>query len=127
MTADRKVWIWASLALGLATFTPLLGCARDAQETEQGVEASSVAGSAETDAEAAAERAEAEVSDTTYADQGQPYGCTDDCSGHEAGYQWANEHEVANPEDCSGNSASFIEGCRARAEAYQEALSKEEQ
>lgn len=67
------------------------------------------------------EVAEEAVSGTTYADQGRPYGCTDDCSGHDAGYEWAQENEVNDPDDCGGNSLSFQEGCRARAEAYQEA------
>src|ERR1035438_6438518 len=44
------------------------------------------------------------------------YDCTVDCSGHEAGYQWAEEHDITDPSDCSGNSQSFIEGCQAYAE-----------
>ncbi|GEM_PF-2183600 len=39
------------------------------------------------------------------------YECTDDCSGHEAGYDWAYEKDIRNKEECSGNSQSFIEGC----------------
>ena len=69
-----------------------------------------------------AESAAAEaVAGTTYSDQGAPYGCTDDCSGHNAGYEWASNNEVTDPSDCGGNSQSFIEGCQAYAEAYQEA------
>jgi hypothetical protein len=41
--------------------------------------------------------------------------CTEDCSGHEAGYNWAAEHSVGDPDDCSGNSQSFVEGCQAYA------------
>ena len=37
--------------------------------------------------------------------------CTDDCSGHEAGYQWAQDNGIEDPDDCGGNSNSFIEGC----------------
>lgn len=44
------------------------------------------------------------------------YGCTQDCSGHEAGYQWAAENGITDPDNCGGNSWSFIEGCRAYAE-----------
>jgi len=44
------------------------------------------------------------------------YPCTVDCSGHEAGYKWAEEHDIHDPDDCGGNSQSFIEGCRAWAE-----------
>ena len=43
-------------------------------------------------------------------------GCTSDCSGHEAGYAWAEEKGITEPESCGGNSWSFIEGCRAYAE-----------
>ncbi|OCC01054.1 hypothetical protein BA190_30650 [Labrys sp. WJW] len=37
--------------------------------------------------------------------------CTDDCSGHQAGYRWAEEHGINNSSDCGGNSESFREGC----------------
>lgn len=47
------------------------------------------------------------------------YTCTDDCSGHEAGYAWAEEHDIVDPDDCGGRSESFIEGCQAYAEDYQ--------
>lgn len=43
-------------------------------------------------------------------------GCTQDCSGHEAGYAWAEEKGITDPDHCSGKSWSFIEGCRAYAE-----------
>ncbi|PIR59453.1 MAG: hypothetical protein COU69_00450 [Candidatus Pacebacteria bacterium CG10_big_fil_rev_8_21_14_0_10_56_10] len=39
--------------------------------------------------------------------------CTDDCSGHEAGYEWAENKGITDPSDCGGNSESFIEGCEA--------------
>lgn len=44
------------------------------------------------------------------------YSCAEDCSGHEAGYQWAEEQGISNPDDCGGDSVSFEEGCRAYAE-----------
>ena len=44
------------------------------------------------------------------------YGCTVDCSGHEAGYDWAAENGIDDPDNCGGNSWSFTEGCRAYAE-----------
>lgn len=46
------------------------------------------------------------------------YDCTDDCSGHEAGYLWAEENDISYPEDCDGNSDSFIEGCLSYVEEY---------
>lgn len=54
------------------------------------------------------------------------YNCTVDCSGHEAGYEWAEENEITDPDECDGNSDSFIEGCQAYAEEQQEATEGEE-
>ncbi len=48
------------------------------------------------------------------------YPCTQDCSGHEAGYEWAERQGIDDPDDCSGNSNSFIEGCQAWADEQQE-------
>jgi hypothetical protein len=47
------------------------------------------------------------------------YPCTQDCSGHEAGYAWAQDKDIRDPSDCSGNSNSFIEGCQFAAEEAQ--------
>lgn len=44
------------------------------------------------------------------------YECTEDCSGHKAGYDWAEENDVTDESDCSGNSTSFNEGCQAYVE-----------
>lgn len=38
--------------------------------------------------------------------------CTKDCSGHKAGYAWAQKKAVTKPEDCKGRSESFVKGCR---------------
>lgn len=56
----------------------------------------------------------------SYADAGQPYGCTEDCGGHEAGYQWAQENGITHPDDCYSHSPSFEEGCRSYGEAIEE-------
>jgi hypothetical protein len=50
------------------------------------------------------------------------YACTVDCSGHEAGYAWAEEHGIDDPDECDGNSESFIEGCQTYAEEQGEGL-----
>lgn|GEM_PF-4623545 len=39
------------------------------------------------------------------------YECTQDCSGHVAGFNWAIENGLNSPEQCGGKSDSFIEGC----------------
>jgi len=43
--------------------------------------------------------------------------CAEDCSGHAAGYDWAEQHDIDDPDDCpQGNSQSFHEGCRVYTE-----------
>ena len=44
------------------------------------------------------------------------YDCTVDCSGHEAGYEWAEDNDINDVYDCDGNSDSFNEGCEAYVE-----------
>lgn len=48
------------------------------------------------------------------------YPCTSDCSGHEAGYEWAQDKGISDSSDCGGNSNSFIEGCEAYAAEQEE-------
>jgi hypothetical protein len=55
------------------------------------------------------------------------YVCTEDCSGHEAGFAWAQENDFTDSADCGGNSQSFIEGCEAFANARQEQADQEAQ
>ena len=50
------------------------------------------------------------------------YPCENDCSQHEAGYRWAEEHGVTDPANCEGDDARFIEGCRVYAEERQQEL-----
>ena len=50
------------------------------------------------------------------ADTFHGYECTDDCSGHEAGYQWAEENGICDENFDGGNSESFAEGVRAFAD-----------
>jgi hypothetical protein len=44
------------------------------------------------------------------------YPCTPDCSEHEAGYRWGKIQGISDPDNCSGNTGQFIEGCRVYAE-----------
>ena len=58
--------------------------------------------------------------DTSYADNHGVADCTHDCSGQEAGYVWAWDHNITEETACSGNSVSFIEGCQAYARQQEE-------
>jgi hypothetical protein len=45
------------------------------------------------------------------------YECNSDCSGREAGYRWAEHHEITKAAKCAvGTSKSFQEGCLAYVE-----------
>lgn len=55
------------------------------------------------------------------------YVCTDDCSGHEAGFEWAQENDVQDAGECDGYSMSFIEGCETFARERQEQVDRETQ
>jgi hypothetical protein len=50
------------------------------------------------------------------------YGYTQDCSGHNAGYAWAEQNDIVDPDDCGGDSQSFIEGCQDYAESRQQEI-----
>ncbi len=41
------------------------------------------------------------------------YQCTQNCSGHKAGYEWAMKKGITDKSRCTGKSRSFIEGCYA--------------
>lgn len=41
------------------------------------------------------------------------YECTADCSGHQAGYDWAEKNSISDVDECVGRSQSFVEGCKA--------------
>ena len=55
------------------------------------------------------------------------YVCTEDCSGHEAGFAWAQENDVTDASECGGDSMSFAEGCEAFAQERQEQADREAQ
>ena len=63
------------------------------------------------DEDAAREAAEEQLASESYDGS---YGCTQDCSGHEAGWRWRAENGYAT----AGNSNSFSEG----GQAYDDAL-----
>ena len=43
------------------------------------------------------------------------YPCIGDCSDDKAGYRWARQNGITDPDSCTGNTGSFIEGCRVYA------------
>lgn len=51
-----------------------------------------------------------------YSDNHGTYDCTSDCSGHQAGYEWGEEHDICDTSYDNTNSDSFNEGVQAWAE-----------
>lgn len=117
------------LASVAATMLMISGCGNASQTTTAVATSSEViAVASETPAaDTAQENARANLEGTTYADVGAPYGCTEDCSGHEAGYDWALENEISDAIDCDGNSESFREGCEAYVEELEANAEAEEE
>lgn len=62
-----------------------------------------------------------ELAGTDYRYESNAYRCTQDCSGHQAGWDWAADNGITDAYDCGGNSQSFIEGCMAYAEEIEAA------
>jgi len=81
--------------------TLLLGCARNPPAPSQARAPHAVA----------AEAQAATSADELLAPGDEP--CTENCAGHEAGYQWAEQKGIVDPNDCGGDSDSFVEGCMA--------------
>jgi hypothetical protein len=44
------------------------------------------------------------------------YPCPGDCAQDKAGYDWAARNSISDPDNCTGMTAPFIEGCRVYAE-----------
>lgn len=96
---------------GALTLIALSGCSKPSSEPDEN---KIVAG--ETYEEFNQRRDALDSSHGSFAGQG----CTQDCGGHEAGYAWAEEKGITDPDHCGGKSWSFIEGCRAYAEQASE-------
>jgi len=44
------------------------------------------------------------------------YPCPGDCAEDKAGYDWAARNSITDPDNCTGMTAAFMEGCRVYAE-----------
>jgi len=60
----------------------------------------------------------APVDESPQAETFSGYDCTDDCSGHKAGFRWAEEKGIVDEGDCDAagdhsSASSFAEGCKA--------------
>jgi hypothetical protein len=71
------------------------------------------------------ENADDQLAGASFEDVGDTSQCTEDCSGHYAGFNWAREQGVTDSSDCSGDSDSFVEGCEAYVDAREEAADEQ--
>ena len=53
--------------------------------------------------------------------------CLGDCSGHQAGYDWAEQNGIDDESSCSTPSASFNEGCESYVEENAASTSDDEE
>lgn len=100
----------------------LSSCNSSTSEGEyQVVGSSGLFAKAQFDEDAAREDAVADVGSETFSVVGDTSTCTDDCSGHEAGFEYAKEQGYTDSSECSGGSSqSFNEGCEAFGAAIEE-------
>jgi hypothetical protein len=91
--------LWILLVIGAVAYW--------SNSTEHHSQGSSAATTDESDSDDNSDTA-ADDPDTFHGDP-----CTSDCSGHQAGYDWAERHDIDDEDNCGGNSESFIEGCKA--------------
>lgn len=126
---DRTKLKWAALVAGVIALAVILQDRPSAVSAEEDAvaaanattDAAATAADAAADAykaatEATAARSAYYAPSPTYEDVHGASECTSDCSGHDAGYAWAEENGIEDASDCGGNSQSFIEGCEAYVE-----------
>lgn len=94
-----SIGIWLILPLAVIPFVLNGGNDSKTEPTTQTVEATETLTPAESD----------------YVRNNGTSDCTSDCSGHDAGYEWAESHDICDPEYDNGNSDSFNEGVQAYA------------
>ena len=112
------------VALTVLISIAVSACSNDEDSARSGVRFGGQMSSAdEFDENAARERAIDDLSYETYGSIGEPYGCTEDCEGHEAGFEWAKDNGITDG-SCYGDSDSFNEGCQAYADAIEEKVNE---
>jgi hypothetical protein len=109
MKLDRRLTLLAAVLAAVAT----AHCSEPGYEEQTDYVAARAANAPDPDDVAA------DLASSSYENEGAPYGCTQDCSGHEAGWAWAADNGVRDSSECGGRSQSFREGCIAFAEALE--------
>ena len=72
------------------------------------------------------QRAAEDINALDYEEVAGGFRCTDDCSGHIAGFEWAKRNEISDEDDCANDSPSFTEGCAAFASEYEDRILQRE-
>jgi hypothetical protein len=118
----------ASWSFAIAATLFLVGCSSSSstEADRHGIEGSSTLlnSKGKFDEDSARSDAIADVSALSFEDAGDTSDCIDDCSGHNAGFEWAKENAAGDPSVCSGNGDSFVEGCEAFSQAVENHVTK---
>ena len=112
------------LALHLCFALSLGACGRS-EVSEPGTTAS-IKAEEPFDEDAARDSAVVESIALTFEEVGDTSICTEDCGGHNAGFEWAKDNEITDESDCGGKSTSFIEGCQTYAQSIEEKVQEEQ-
>lgn len=111
--------VWFGLLVGTSLWLP--GCDNDnARFSREESAISTLDQSVE-------EAAPIALEELTFQDVGDTSTCTQDCSGNDAGFEWARGNDITDESECSGNSQSFIEGCEEYARQVQEREESEDE
>lgn len=123
MIYDRySVRRFAGASLGILLLCSCQGSSSAKEEyTQEGT--GGVFTRAEFDEDKARDDAVDQLSGESFQDAGDTSSCTDDCGGHDAGFEWAKEHGFTDASECSDSeSDSFREGCEAYAAAIEQSV-----
>lgn len=103
------------IALILCAVLALSGCGSSSSSVQYQEREEASEDRDEFDEDSARDDAASELSGQTFQEVGDTSRCTEDCGGHDAGWQWAQDHDVTDSSECSG-SGSFEDGCQAYVE-----------
>ena len=118
LAVNRTLIAVATLALAAC------GSASATSDFEEAAESGSASEDTEAEREAFDEDAAREKAEAEVASEGYDGPCTQDCSGHDAGFGWA---AAGNPDGGTSSSQSFDEGQQAYEDAVEDRIEEDRQ
>src|ERR1019366_5206854 len=93
--------------------TPSRGSSRSSPEGASAAASSNPSSISRPPSTATAVGARTAMKGLTYKEVEGSVDCAEDCSGHNAGFAYAQEHDIEDDTGCKSGSASYVEGCEA--------------